>query len=322
MNKKYNGLEKCKVCEKLCKIYYSQMCRKCSEKKSNKIYRSKNLDKIFLSSKKYRKQNRSKVNENARNRRNKNHSKLRQYEKEYYLKNHTRLLEKQREYRNKKGINKKGIDYLGVHYDSSWELRVAKALLNKSIKFEVHKQLTTFVGKYYADFYLPDQNIYIEVKNLAYARPDQTEKIKILKNDGLNILILTFDELLKFEEKTEEYLMTQNGLPIEQLKAEKYIPKEIFSKKCIICNCGFETTNFNKIYCSQKCIRKRVEQNRWIKIKEKHIYKKDIILEKNCIVCGKGFKTSNIRKIYCSKVCWNKLYLSRKISDKPIQESA
>lgn len=82
-------------------------------------------------------------------------------------------------------------------FDSSWEDTLAIRLDKLDINW-IRPQPITWIDdlgvahKYFADFYLPDFDLYIDPKNL-YIQNRQSEKIKILKNQ-INLLILSSKE--------------------------------------------------------------------------------------------------------------------------------
>lgn len=79
-------------------------------------------------------------------------------------------------------------------FDSSWEDALAIRLDELNINWErpepikwIDKQGTQH--NYFADFYLPDHNLYIDPKN-QYVKEQQKEKLDILSNQ-INLLILS-----------------------------------------------------------------------------------------------------------------------------------
>jgi len=78
----------------------------------------------------------------------------------------------------------KNIDYKGIKLKGSWEVLVAKWLDNNHIVWEHETKCFDYVWngnrKYYPDFYLPDFNIYIEVK--GYETERDLEKWKNIPN--------------------------------------------------------------------------------------------------------------------------------------------
>lgn len=82
----------------------------------------------------------------------------------------------------------KKVEYKGYKLDGGWELIVAKWLDEKNIKWEknIHGFEYEWKGKrtYYPDFFLPDMNLYIEVK--GYERP--VDKVKWAAVSNLVVL--------------------------------------------------------------------------------------------------------------------------------------
>jgi hypothetical protein len=76
------------------------------------------------------------------------------------------------------------IEYNGVILKGSWELLVAKWLDSKSIKWEHETKSFKYewngTRTYYPDFYLPDYNLFIEVK--GYQRDRDLAKWKVVPN--------------------------------------------------------------------------------------------------------------------------------------------
>lgn len=107
-------------------------------------------------------------------------------------------------YRVKSGTSKfHGSYYNDIWMDSSWEVKCAKILdknnfvwkRDSKYKFYYH-DLDGNKKKYYPDFYLPDFDIFIEVK--GYWTKEVFHKIKnVLDNNFINLLIL--DSLEKIE---------------------------------------------------------------------------------------------------------------------------
>jgi hypothetical protein len=88
----------------------------------------------------------------------------------------------------------KGEIYNGEKYDSSWEVVVAKFLEFENIPFERKIEPFTyeFEGKmrsYFPDFYLPEKDLYIEVK--GFTRERDLAKWSVVNN----LIIITKDEI-------------------------------------------------------------------------------------------------------------------------------
>ncbi len=78
----------------------------------------------------------------------------------------------------------KNVEYKGVKLKGSWELLVAQWLDDNNIKWEHETRAFDYtwngVRKYYPDFYLPDLDLYIEVK--GYERERDLAKWKAVPN--------------------------------------------------------------------------------------------------------------------------------------------
>lgn len=95
------------------------------------------------------------------------------------------------------------VEYNGVKFDSSWEVRLAKKLDADNIKWTRPDPLV-YVDKlglnrhYFPDFYLPDYNLYLDPKN-PQAFKVQKDKIDCLQIQYNNIVFLcSLTEIDKF----------------------------------------------------------------------------------------------------------------------------
>ena len=100
--------------------------------------------------------------------------------------------------------------YKDICFDSSWEVEFAKFLDNKNIKWIRPKNSFKYIFEnsehlYFPDFYLPEYNLYIEIKGIPgdkdYAKwkqfPEQLDiydmedlyKLRIFKNFDTRILV-------------------------------------------------------------------------------------------------------------------------------------
>lgn len=92
------------------------------------------------------------------------------------------------------------IFYRGIKFDSSWEVKYAKYLDCKNIKWtrETEKFKYFFEGKYHwyqPDFYLLESDVYIEIK--GYKRPrDDAKWNQFPKDKKLNVLMYNDLKLL------------------------------------------------------------------------------------------------------------------------------
>lgn len=103
-------------------------------------------------------------------------------------------------------VCKSTVDYICkdgtvVKMDSSWEVKVAEVLDERDISWERPKPLRweDKAGKqrnYFADFYLPVQNLYLDPKN-SWVQHEQKSKIEYLANNYDNIIIGTLEEILE-----------------------------------------------------------------------------------------------------------------------------
>jgi predicted nuclease of restriction endonuclease-like RecB superfamily len=90
---------------------------------------------------------------------------------------------------NIKYTNSKKSYYKDIYMRSGWEIKYAKWLDSKNIKWEYEKD--TFKLKdttYTPDFYLPEQNIYIEIKGFMHL--DAYFKIKEFLENNLDVKYL------------------------------------------------------------------------------------------------------------------------------------
>lgn len=82
-----------------------------------------------------------------------------------------------------------------VYLESSYEYKVAKELDENKIEWIRPEPLNWDGKKYYPDFYLVKENIYLDPKN-DYLITKDTQKIeKVKKQNNVEVLILTKDEL-------------------------------------------------------------------------------------------------------------------------------
>ena len=87
-----------------------------------------------------------------------------------------------------------------LHMRSKWELRFAKWLDDNSINYKYEPRAFKYTYKdkvriYYPDFYLPDHNIYCEVKPKAFISALTDAKAEAVKCEGYNFMYITEDEL-------------------------------------------------------------------------------------------------------------------------------
>ena len=102
-------------------------------------------------------------------------------------------------FKNFGGSGKKGT-FEGYLYQSSWELIFIKYCLNNGIKFRRCNEHFDYVfegkkHKYYPDFYLIDEERYVEVKGFPSKRTDA--KIQSVRDKGFKIDVLGKEEICK-----------------------------------------------------------------------------------------------------------------------------
>jgi len=81
--------------------------------------------------------------------------------------------------------------------------------------------------------------------------------------------------------------------------------REILVKKCRECEVEFQTTNFNKVFCSNIC---KIKWNNGARETTQHEMRE-------CPVCHKTFRPmqkTGVGRTYCTPVCRNKFYNSRR----------
>lgn len=87
-----------------------------------------------------------------------------------------------------------------LHMRSKWEVKLARWLDDNSINFEYEYRAFKYeydnrIKIYYPDFYLPDHNIYCEVKPKAFISKLTDAKAEAVKCEGYNFMYITEDEL-------------------------------------------------------------------------------------------------------------------------------
>ena len=93
----------------------------------------------------------------------------------------------------------------GIWMDSTWEIELANRLNSLSINWErdtgKHRLTYTDVNgeerKYYPDFYLPDYDVYVEVKGYWTSETKQKMNSVIERNEQVKIIILESLEEIK-----------------------------------------------------------------------------------------------------------------------------
>lgn len=109
-------------------------------------------------------------------------------------------------YRTNSGTSKfKGSYYNGIWLDSGWELAFVQRLDKINIKWNRESTYFSYIDiednkrKYYPDFYLPDFNIYIEIK--GYWTDKVKDKLKLVQeqNNFKLIIIDSLDKINNFD---------------------------------------------------------------------------------------------------------------------------
>ena len=79
--------------------------------------------------------------------------------------------------------------------DSSWEVNIAKWLDSKNIQWKRDRKIifywTDLEGKkrrYYPDFYLPDQNLYLDPKNKYKLEKDLFKLQKVIEENNITLI--------------------------------------------------------------------------------------------------------------------------------------
>lgn len=124
---------------------------------------------------------------------------------------------------NAKGIKRQ--KYKGYIFDSMWEVKVAKFLDDKNIKWIQPKKAIHWVNnkgkekRYYPDFYLPELKIYVDPKN-NFCIEKQKEKLNIVTgkiNLVYGSLKHIFNILNSLIAQMEEYLNTNQEVESSSL---------------------------------------------------------------------------------------------------------
>lgn len=92
-------------------------------------------------------------------------------------------------------LHSKKIQYKNIWMRSSWEVKYAQYLDKNNIKW-LYESKTFDLGNttYTPDFYLPETDIYIEIK--GYLRPNSKNKIKLFNKYFKNLKVLNKQELI------------------------------------------------------------------------------------------------------------------------------
>ena len=113
-------------------------------------------------------------------------------------------------------------------YRSDYELQVAKNLADRGVKFEYEKHKILYIPKtktYVPDFYLPNQNIYVEAKGFFSPADRQKMLLVIQQNKELDIRLLFLrasNKLNRSSKTTYSRWCDRNGI----LWADGQIPDE------------------------------------------------------------------------------------------------
>jgi hypothetical protein len=87
----------------------------------------------------------------------------------------------------------------GVKVQGSWEKLVAEFLTENSIKWERRYLIYDKIKRYTPDFYLPDYDIYIEVKGWMKEK-DINKMYKVIQEHFIDLRIIEYNELKNLEE--------------------------------------------------------------------------------------------------------------------------
>jgi hypothetical protein len=195
---------------------------------------------------------------------------------------------------------------LGVTFRSSLEANYAR-LLNfweKKWKYEP-KSFSTPMGNYTPDFYLPEEDFYVELRG----HPRRSlEKAKMAASiHGFDLRFILQSDLY------QDVSSIISSIPWWESGLEKigdFDPRK-YSQR--VCRCGKEflhrnsKTNIGQ-YCSPKCANK-------YKWEKPHSWKRRNIVHKICPTCKKTFKTiesTHGERIYCSTDCYHISLVGRK----------
>ena len=111
------------------------------------------------------------------------------------------LIGKHGGYRPNAGISKKFkvTDSFGKEttLQSTYELRCSEILNSMNIKWSRPKALKYDNRNYFADFYLPDFDIYLDPKNSYKAKLDKEKIDKVIEQNNVKVLILLEEHLTK-----------------------------------------------------------------------------------------------------------------------------
>jgi hypothetical protein len=101
---------------------------------------------------------------------------------------------------NRQRKNRKTILYNGIYLDSSWELKVAIDLDKNNIKWTrpepVYYQDGSSRRRYFADFYLPAYDVYLDPKN-ERVRTQSIKKFELIAKDNpdMRLILLNYNQL-------------------------------------------------------------------------------------------------------------------------------
>lgn len=96
-------------------------------------------------------------------------------------------------------------EYRGILFRSKSEAKVAKCLYENNIEYEYESRLIKYIKKsdglehnYRPDFYLPDYDLFLEVKyRIDYSNEEVMDKINKTKAQGINIMLVDLTMLNK-----------------------------------------------------------------------------------------------------------------------------
>jgi len=111
-------------------------------------------------------------------------------------------------------------DQKDIYLESSFEIKLAKNLDDNQIKW-IQPQPLSYIDLfkqrhlYYADFYLPEYNIYIDPKNSYLLNKSIKKLIRVSKQNNIKLLIISNEKLLNWENIKEKINIQKNIIIIK-----------------------------------------------------------------------------------------------------------
>ena len=87
----------------------------------------------------------------------------------------------------------------GIKVQGTWELRVAETLIKRSIKFERKRIMYQKTHRYTPDFYLPDYDLYLEVKGFRRNRDIYKMYLVLEEHPNLKIKMIEREQMKSLE---------------------------------------------------------------------------------------------------------------------------